>query len=127
MKLKQTETRRHEDTEARRFFSPRRRVALPPCSSSGFTLLELIVTLTVLAIMVFATLPLAQNAYKRQKEQQLRETLREIRLAIDEFKRDTYGACPQGAVTTTNPVRIPAAAVDLAAATMLRPTRAAAS
>jgi general secretion pathway protein G len=74
---------------------------------SGFTLLELIVTLTVLAIMVFATMPMAQNAVKRQKEQRLREALREIRLAIDEFKRDTYGACPQGAVTTTNPVPNP--------------------
>ncbi|HEX9962104.1 MAG TPA: type II secretion system protein [Pyrinomonadaceae bacterium] len=70
---------------------------------TGFTLLELIVTLTVLAIMVFATLPLAQNAHKRQKEQELREALREIRLAIDEFKRDTYGACPQG----NNPVPPP--------------------
>ena len=68
--------------------------------SGGFTLLELIVTLTVLSIMVFAALPLAQNAYKRQKEQQLREALREVRMAIDEFKRDTYGACPQG----NNPV-----------------------
>lgn len=104
MNLKEKEIRRHGDTETRRFFLRRRRVAASPCSSSGFTLLELIVTLTVLAIMVFATLPLAQNAVKRQKEQQLREALREIRLAIDEFKRDTYGACPQGAVSTTNPV-----------------------
>ncbi|HEX8367092.1 MAG TPA: type II secretion system protein [Pyrinomonadaceae bacterium] len=72
--------------------------------SGGFTLLELIITLTVLAIMVFATLPLAQNAVKRQREQELREALREIRLAIDEFKRDTYGACPQGAVRTGNPI-----------------------
>jgi general secretion pathway protein G len=68
----------------------------------GFTLLELIITLTVLAVMVLATIPLAQNAVKRQREQQLRESLREIRLAIDEFKRDTYGACPQGSITTTN-------------------------
>lgn len=74
---------------------------------NGFSLLELIITLTVLAVLVLATLPLAQNAVKRQKEQQLREALREIRLAIDEFKRDTYGACPQGAVTTTNPVPNP--------------------
>ena len=49
------------------------------------------------------TIPLAQNAYKRQKELRLRETLRVVRNAIDEFKRDTYGACPQGAVTTGNP------------------------
>jgi general secretion pathway protein G len=104
MKLKEKATRRRRDTKTRRFFSPRRRVAASPCPSSGFTLLELIVTLTVLAIMVFATLPLAQNAYKRQKEQQLREALREVRLAIDEFKRDTYGACPQGSTTTSNAI-----------------------
>ncbi|HLM01307.1 MAG TPA: type II secretion system protein [Pyrinomonadaceae bacterium] len=70
--------------------------------SDGFTLLELIITLTVLAVMVLATLPLAQNSVKRQREQQLREALREIRLAIDEFKRDTYGACPQGAISSKN-------------------------
>jgi type II secretory pathway pseudopilin PulG len=66
-------------------------------------LLELIITLTVLAILIMGTIPLAQNAVKRQKEIRLRETLREIRGAIDEFKRDTVGACPQGAVTTRNP------------------------
>ena len=73
----------------------------------GFTLFELIVTLTVLAILVMGTVPLAQNAVKRQKELQLRATLRDIRNAIDEFKRDTIGACPQGAVTTTNPIPRP--------------------
>ena len=41
---------------------------------------------------------------KRQKELRLRESLRMIRNAIDEFKRDTVGACPQGAITTTNRV-----------------------
>jgi general secretion pathway protein G len=65
----------------------------------GFTLLELIITLTVLAIMVMGTIPLAQNAVKRQKELELREKLRQIRSAIDEFKRDTLGACPQGALS----------------------------
>ncbi len=50
------------------------------------------------------TIPLTQNAAKRQKELRLRETLRVIRNAIDEFHRDTIGACPQGAITTTNPL-----------------------
>ena len=59
----------------------------------GFTLLELIITLGVLAILVMGTIPLAQNAVKRQKELRLRETLREMRNAIDEFRRDTIGAC----------------------------------
>ena len=68
---------------------------------SGYTLLELVVTLIVLSILIMGTLPIAQNAIKRQKESHLRQTLRDIRNAIDEFKRDTLGACPQGAVNTS--------------------------
>ena len=71
-------------------------------SSSGFTLFELVVTLAVLAVLVVGTIPLSQNAVKRQKELRLRETLRQIRGAIDEFKRDTVGACPQGGLVTGN-------------------------
>ena len=70
----------------------------------GFTLLELIITLVVLSILVMGTIPLAQNAVKREKELRLRETLRQIRNAIDEFHRDTLGACPQG---NGNPVPDP--------------------
>ena len=62
-------------------------------SSSGFTLLELIITLSVLAILVMGTIPITQNAVKSQKEMRLREALREMRNAIDEFHRDTVGAC----------------------------------
>jgi len=75
----------------------------PSSVTDGFTLLELIITLTVLAILVMGTIPLAQNANKRQKEMRLRENLRTMRAAIDEFHRDTLGACPQGAVRTGNP------------------------
>jgi general secretion pathway protein G len=71
--------------------------------TNGFTLLELIITLSVLAVLVMGTIPLAQNAIKREKEMRLRETLRMVRNAIDEFKRDTAGACPQGAITSGNP------------------------
>ena len=69
---------------------------------AGFSLLELIITLGVLAILVMGTIPMVQNSVKRQKEIRLRESLRLIRSALDEFKRDTFGACPQGAVFTTN-------------------------
>lgn len=71
-------------------------------TTKGFTLLELIITLTVLSILVMGTVPLMQNANKRQKELRLRENLRVIRNAIDEFHRDTIGACPLGAVRTGN-------------------------
>ena len=50
-------------------------------SANGFSLLELIITLGVLAILVMGTIPLAQNAVKRQKEMRLRENLRTIRAA----------------------------------------------
>lgn len=71
-------------------------------SQIGFTLLELIITLTVLAILVMGTIPLAQNAAKRQKELRLRETLREMRNAIDEFHRDSMGACQGGNQAAVN-------------------------
>ncbi len=72
-------------------------------SNRGYSLLELVCTLGVLAVLVMGTIPMAQNAVKRQKEMKLREALREMRMAIDEFKRDTYGACAQGTGTTANP------------------------
>lgn len=71
----------------------------------GFTLFEMIVTLTVLAVLVLGTVPIAQRAIQRQREIRLRETLRMIRNAIDEFKRDTVGACAQGAIMTGDPSR----------------------
>ena len=73
-------------------------------SQAGYSLLELTITLAVLAVLVMGTVPLAQNAVRRQKESRLRETLAQVRAAIDEFKRDTLGACAQGAARTVNPI-----------------------
>lgn len=56
--------------------------------SSGFTLLELVITVTLLAILALGIVPLTKNSIKRQKETQLREALREMRDAIDAFHRD---------------------------------------
>ncbi len=70
---------------------------------AGFTLLELIATLTVMIVLVMGTLPLVQNAVKRQKEIRLRQSLRDIREAIDAFRRDAVGACDQGSLRTGNP------------------------
>ncbi len=72
--------------------------------SDGYSLLELVATLSVLAILVMGTIPMAQNAVIRQKELRLREELRQMRNAIDEFKRDTVGSCLGGPENQTNPV-----------------------
>jgi len=57
----------------------------------GFSLIELVITITVLTIMTLGVLPLVKVTVRRQKEQQLRDSLRQIRMAIDEFHRDTFG------------------------------------
>jgi general secretion pathway protein G len=57
----------------------------------GWTLIELIITLTVLSVLTLGVIPLVRTSVRRQKEQQLRESLREMRGAIDAFKRDTVG------------------------------------
>ena len=57
----------------------------------GFSLIELVITITVMTILTLGVMPLVKVSHKRHKEQQLRETLRQIRMAIDEFHRDTIG------------------------------------
>jgi general secretion pathway protein G len=57
----------------------------------GFTLLELVITLFILAILTMGVMPLVQLAVQRQREQALHEALREMRGAIDQFHRDVIG------------------------------------
>ena len=65
--------------------------------SNGFTLIELVITVAVLAILTLGVIPLVQVSVKRQKEDQLRATLREMREAIDQFHREAVaGAQMQG-------------------------------
>ncbi len=53
---------------------------------AGFTFIELLVTTAVLMVLASAALPLARVTMKRQRESELRRTLREMRSAIDKFK-----------------------------------------
>jgi general secretion pathway protein G len=65
----------------------RRRLSVST-SSQGFSLIELVITIAVLAILTLGVIPLVQVTAKRQKEQELREALREMREAIDQFHRE---------------------------------------
>jgi general secretion pathway protein G len=61
-----------------------------PCSplkiEAGFTLLELIIALGIIAILTAGAIPVARNFIKREKEMELRRNLREIRKAIDAYQ-----------------------------------------
>jgi general secretion pathway protein G len=53
----------------------------------GFTLIELVITVGIVALLASAAVPLNELIVQRGKEQDLRRALRDIREAIDSYKQ----------------------------------------
>ncbi len=53
----------------------------------GFTLIELVVTVSIVGILALAAMPMMEMTAKRQKETELRAALRELRSGIDAYRR----------------------------------------
>lgn len=53
---------------------------------SGFTLIEMLVTVVIVAILASVALPLSELSQQRAKESELKQDLRDIRNAIDAYK-----------------------------------------
>jgi general secretion pathway protein G len=82
-------------------------------NDAGFTLIELVITITILTILTLGVVPLLKLSVKRQKEDQLRAVLRQVRTAIDEFRRDTVDMqCVGATATAVNPAPPPNPTVD---------------
>src|SRR5947207_599715 len=107
--------KRHGDAEIRRRAEHKNLFSASPrfsVSMSGFSLIELVITVGVLAILTLGVVPLVQVSVKRQKEQQLHEVLREMREAIDQFHREAVAgaqmqADQQPGQTTTQQEQAP--------------------
>lgn len=52
----------------------------------GFTLIEMVITVAIVAVLATAVLPMANLVSKRHKEQELRLSLRQVREAIDNYR-----------------------------------------
>lgn len=66
---------------------------------NGVSLLELVVTITILGILAAGVMPLIRNTTIRSKEIELRRNLRIIRIAIDDYKK-TFDKGPEGPLKT---------------------------
>ncbi len=53
----------------------------------GFTIVELVVTVAILSLLATAVVPSAQLVWQRERERELRASLRTIRAALDAYKQ----------------------------------------
>ena len=56
-------------------------------AQAGFSLAELVMVAAILVILAGVTVPVAKFTSRRLKEMELRQDLRQMRAAIDEYKR----------------------------------------
>lgn len=55
--------------------------------SRGFTLVELVITVAIVALLATVALPIAELSVQRTREQELHRALRQVRDAIDAYKQ----------------------------------------
>jgi len=75
----------------------------------GFTLIEMLVVLAMLAVLATAARPLLEMSVQRSREHELRAALRTVRAALDAYKAEAEaGQLPQNALGAGYPPDLPA-------------------
>jgi general secretion pathway protein G len=69
------------------FFKPSLASPLARPQRGGFTLIELVITVAIIAILASVAMPLSELVIQRNKEQELRRALRDLRDGIDAYKQ----------------------------------------
>ena len=59
-----------------------------PRAAGGFTLIELLVTVVIVSVLALSAMPLAELGVQRARESELKVAMRQIREAIDAYKRE---------------------------------------
>ncbi|MDY7574599.1 type II secretion system protein [Actimicrobium sp. CCI2.3] len=60
---------------------------LIPAGGRGFTLIEMLVTVTIVALLSTVAFPMLELTKRRSNERELRDALRQIRTALDNYKQ----------------------------------------
>jgi general secretion pathway protein G len=66
--------------------------------AGGFSFVEMIIATALIMILASATLPIVRISIRRERESNLRRTLREIRMAIDKYQ----DACTSNKIAATD-------------------------
>lgn len=59
---------------------------LNPRASTGYSIIELMVVLSIISVLAMIAMPAAEVQSQRQKERELKAALRDIRDALDQYK-----------------------------------------